>query len=655
MADHVLVRILGPVELAVNGRSLDVGPRQRQAVLAALAVDAGTPVSIDALAERVWGDDAPDAPRSAIYAHIARLRRVLGVSADVRTVQLGLSRHGAGYRLDVDRRVVDLHRFRWLIETSRHAEDSADRILMLREALDLWRGEPLPVLGGEWAARTRAGIQSQYIGASAAWAAEELRLANPEPVVDRLTQLAGSHPLAEPLVALLMRALCAVGRTAEALRCYADTREQLADRLGAEPGPELRELHVAILRGELGEAPGGLAPAREPSLGPEPRQLPADLSRFTGRVRELVRVSEWFAADRPDGAATVLAIHGPAGVGKSALAIHAAHRLSRRYPDGQLYLDLRGSSLDLPPLEPAEGLARLLRALGVPASSVPAQADEAAVMFRSVVAAKRLLLVLDNAVEATQVRPLLPGVADCATLVTSRRALVGLGDIGQVHLGPLSVAEGVRLLGRWINDDRLSAEPEAAAAIARRCEGLPVALSAAGARLSARPAWPLAELAGRLRDPDRRLDNLEFDGVGVRASLAACWQQLTLSADPTERAAADAFTLLAAAGVAEFDNASAGVAEFDNASAARLLQRPVAVAERLLERLVDARLLESALPGRYRMGGLLGLYARERLVGRHGCGVEEGQTGARLPAGDPLAAADTVGVWAGRGGALWDI
>jgi DNA-binding SARP family transcriptional activator len=597
LTDRVTVRVLGPVEAVVDGRPLDIGPRQRRAVLAALAVDAGTPVPIDALADRVWGGMAPDAPRSALYAHVARLRRVLGPGEAGSPVSL--SRHSEGYVLDIDRDAVDVHRFRNLVEAARTVT-GPERLAILREALDLWRGRPLSTLSSDWAAQVRAGVESQFVGAAAAWATEELGRANPEPVAERLAGLMGDYPLAEPLVDRLMRALCAVGRTAEALQIYADTRERLADQLGAEPGAELRDLHLAILRGGADGFRPVVAPAPRTPVDRAPRQLPADLSRFTGRVRELAGIEESLAWTRSDGAAAVAAIHGGAGVGKSALAVRVAHRLSQRYPDGQLYVDLRGAG-PTPPLSTAEALARLLRTVGFARSDIPTNVDEAAALFRSFLAARRILLVLDNAVDAEQVRPLLPGGPGCATVVSSRRMLVGLGDVEQVCLEPLTREEATRLLGRWTGTARVAAEPVAAQAIVRACEGLPLALCLVGARLAARPGWPLARLADRLADRHRLLDTLEFQGFGVRASLAASHRQLAGSPDPADRAAAGVFAVLGAA----------GRVELDSAAVADLLGRPPAEVERALERLVDLRLLDTPSPYRYRMSRLVGLYAAE--------------------------------------------
>jgi DNA-binding SARP family transcriptional activator len=612
----VRIRLLGPVEVEAAGRSLDVGPRQRRAVLAALAMDAGTPVSIDTLAERVWGPAAPEAPRSALYAHVARLKRALadfdgdlaGDFDGVRPEPIGLSRQGDGYVLDVDPQLVDLHRLSSLVEVGRAGPQAdGERLAALREAMDLWRGPPLSMLVSEWAVRVRRSVESRLIGVAGAWAAEELRSGNTAAVADRLTRIVGSYPLAEPLVALQMRALCAMGRTSEALQCYAETRTQIAEQFGAEPGPELRNLHVAVLRGELDEPYSGSAVSSAAPASHIPRQLPADIVRFPGRVRELTWILDWFTASGEQGPTPVVSIYGAAGVGKSTLAIHAAHQLISRYPDGQLYLDLRGDSVGAAPLSPADALARLLRTLGIARPYAALQVDEAAALFRSLMAGRRLLLVLDNAATATQVRPLLPSGNGCGTLVTSRQPLAGLGDVCQVRVGALPVDEAVALLGQWVGADRVAAEPEAAAAIAQWCEYLPLALRMAGARLVARPGWPLAELRDRLADEHRRLDNLEFDGVGLRSSMAGSYQRLSGSTDLAERATAEAFKLLGAS----------GEPELNRSAAAALLARSEAYAERMLERLVDAQLLETSVPGTYRMGDLLRLYARERFAGLH--------------------------------------
>ncbi|MBB5871448.1 DNA-binding SARP family transcriptional activator [Allocatelliglobosispora scoriae] len=597
------------MDVEADGRSLDIGPLQRRAVLAALAVDAGNPVSLDALTERVWGAQTPEAPRSALYAHVARLRRFLATAdRDIQPVRL--SRHADGYVLNIDRQQVDLHRVTQLVEACRVAPvpNNDTRIVALRQAMDLWRGQPLSNLAGYWAVKIRRSAESQLLGVAAAWAAEELRLGNAEVVADRLARIIESNPLAEPLVALQMRALCALGRTSEALQCYAVGRTQIAEQLGMEPGPELRNLHVAVLRGELDGTYAGSVVSPAVSASPVPRQLPTDVVRFVGRTRELSRIHEGLMPLRQQGLTPIVGIYGAVGVGKSTLAVHAAHQLVDAYPDGQLYLELRGCSVGTAPLSPMDALARLLRALGVDLPSASMQVDEAAAQFRSLMAGRRMLLVFDNAADATQVRPLLPGGTGCGLLVTSRQPLTGLGDVCQVPVGPLAVDEAVTLLGQLEGADRVAAEPEAAAAIAQWCEFLPLALRIAAARLVARPGWPLAELRDRLADEHQRLDNLEADGIGLRASLAGSYHQLSDSKDPAARAAAAAFALLGAS----------GEPELSRSTAARLLAQSEACAERILERLVDAQLLETSAPGTYRMGDLMRLYARERYAAPQG-------------------------------------
>ncbi|MFD9502280.1 BTAD domain-containing putative transcriptional regulator [Streptomyces sp. NPDC060035] len=593
------IRLLGPMDVEVAGRSLDVGPRQRRLVLAALAVDAGSPVSIDALIERVWGQDTPDAPHSALYAHIARLRDFLTKAAraeDSATRPVSLAKGAHGYVLQIDHQDVDLHYIGSLAEDARAAHGE-QRVLALREAMGLWRGQPLVNLTGYWAGTIRQNAESQFIGIASAWAADELRLNNAQAVADRLAKVLDSYPLAEPLADLYMRALCALGRTSEALQRYAAVREQIAEKLGHEPGPQLRDLHMAVLRGELRAHHRGTTI----SSAPLPRQLPMNVTHFVGRTDELAWIQNALATPQPQAATPLVSIHGAAGVGKSALAIHAAHQLVHRYPDGQMYVELSGSSTGAPPLSPSEALSRLFRTLGTEPPPPAVQADEAAALLRSLVAGRKMLLVLDNASDSDQIRPLLLNGAGCGVMVTSRQPLAALGGVGQLPVRPLTVEEAVALLGQLTGMERVAAEPAAAVAIAKLCQCLPLAVTAAAARLVTRPSWPLAELHARLADEARRLDNLEIEGIGMRASLSGSYQRLSGNADPAMRAAAKAFKLLS------------GISQpvVSLSDAARLLSESNARAELFLERLVDAQLLETVSPGRYQMNDLLRLFAQE--------------------------------------------
>jgi tetratricopeptide (TPR) repeat protein len=341
------------------------------------------------------------------------------------------------------------------------------------------------------------------------------------------------------------------------------------------------------------------APARSTPTS-VPRQLPLASADFTGRDDEVALLAKLLApADRPDSV-VILSIDGPGGVGKSALAIHAAHQLACDFPDGQLYVDLLGSTAGLTPLAPLDVLGRFLRALGVAGGDVPDEVDEAAAKFRTVVADRRLLLVLDNATDEAQMRPLLPGLPGCAVLVTSRSGLAGLAGVGELHLDVLSEQDAVTLLTRLVGSDRVAAEPAAAVDLARLCGFLPLALRIVGARLSSRPGWPIAALVDRLAG-DPGLEVLRIANLGVRASFDFSYQQLRNSDDPADRTAAEAFVLL---GV--WDGPDVGLPV-----AAQLLDRPERNAEQALERLVDGRLLESPARGRYRLHDLLRRYARE--------------------------------------------
>ena len=599
-AGSVTVRLFGSVDIIYHRRELEVGPPQRRAVLAALAVEADNPVPLEVLVHRVWGGSPPDGARAALHAHIARLRRVL---AQPRGNSVRLTRRTGGYVLEIDPEDVDLHRFQRLLEHAREPGCSElQRTRLLREVLAIWRGEPLAGVPGDWAGRVRARVETQLISAAVDWARLELRAGRAEVAIDRLSQLTSLHPLSEPLAAALIRALCTAGRQAEALQHYASIRIHLREELGAEPGPELSGLHTAILRGEPTGA--GLGPAGAPAASTDasarrrPRQLPASPPGFTGRQPECVVIERVFAAAARDGWMPVVAINGCAGAGKSALAIHAAHKLADRFPDGQLYVDLS------PPAQvsTAEILRRFLRALGVPACEHPTEVEEAAALFRALVADQRLLVVLDNARDVDQLRPLSPATPGCGMLVTSRRVLVEMDFATHVHVDALSEPAAVEMLSRLVGPARIAAERSAAAEVARWCGHLPLALRAAGAKLAARPGWPVEALADRLRDEGLRLNELDFAEFSVRRALACSYQELTTSADPVDRSAAAVLTRLGAR----------IPGPMDRQVAAQLLGSPTSEVEPLLERLVDARLLESPAPGCYRMPDLVRLYARQR-------------------------------------------
>jgi transcriptional regulator with XRE-family HTH domain len=364
--------------------------------------------------------------------------------------------------------------------------------------------------------------------------------------------------------------------------------------------PSRREALVAAAR---------QAPGPELLAAPPPREVPRPPADFTGRAAELTTLREPCGSETVGGGRPVVisTIDGMGGIGKSALAIHAAHELAPAFPDGQLYVDLQGATPGLPPLDPLAALGRVLRSLGLEPGAIPATVAERAARFRSLAAGRRLLVLLDNAADAEQVRPLLPGGPTSVVLVTSRRPLVTLEGARALHLGLLPEADGLALLARIAGPVRVAAEPMAAAEVVRACGGLPLAIRIAGARLAGRPRWPVRLMADRLADVPHRLETLQAGELVVRTCFDISLRALSEGRDPVDRAASAAFALLSLP-----DGPDIGVT-----AAARLLEQSETTTNRLLEHLVDEQLLESPRAGRYQFHGLMRLYARESAVRRH--------------------------------------
>jgi DNA-binding SARP family transcriptional activator len=590
------VRLLGPLEVSIGGGPVPLTTGRLRTLLAVLAMSAGGSVSVDRLAAALWDGDLPADARRTITIYVTRLRSLLGAE------RIGTTPDG--YVLHAEPDQVDALRFLRSLRAAAAAPDQARERSLLVGALALWRGAPFEGLRSVWLEDTEAPrLVEAYLAAVERRVDLDLAEGRLAGLVPLLRELVAHHPLRESLWVRLLVVLARCGRQAEAVERYETVRLRLAEELGVDPGAELRRVHADLLAGRAPALGDGVRPgaAGSPPPGqPVPCQLPAAGDDLRGREAELAWLAEVFGDDGSTRlAARICVISGMAGAGKSALAVHWAHRLAGRFDDGQLYADLRGTAPR--PLEPLEVIGRFLRALGADAATIPTDVEEAGAAFRSQVAGRRLLLVLDDAAGAGQVAPLLPASPGCAVLVTSRRALPGLEGAAQLRLGVLEPSGAVALLGRLAGEDRVAAEPAAAAAVARSCGWLPLALRAAGARLAARPTWPVAALAERLADPRRRLDELELGGTGVRASLEASWRCLRAGGDPADRTAAAAFALLGALAVGRV---SVPVV-------ARLLQVPDDAAEQAMERLVDAYLLETPAPGRYRLHGLPRLYARE--------------------------------------------
>jgi DNA-binding SARP family transcriptional activator len=595
------VRLLGPVEVHADTGQLPIrGPIQR-ALVAMLALHANRVVTSQELMRSVWGP-ASTAARRSLQWQVWQLRRLLGTHAD------RLVYRAPGYLLRVEPGELDLARFQDLADQGREllaAADAEEAGRLLGAALALWRGRALEDVQVAALAEQGARLEQRRLAVAEDRVQADLDAGRGDGLVAELEGLVAAEPLRERLTGLLMVALYRSGRQADALAAFRALRRRLVEQQGVEPGRPVQELQRRILAADPDLDPPAAATAgariTAPAQVPVPRQLPPDVAGFTGREPELVQLDRALAAAGQDGPVVIGAIQGTAGIGKSALAVHAAHRLAGRFPDGKLDVDLHGATAGLEPLAPLEVLGRFLRALGVAAAAVPADLEEASAAFRSRVAGRRLLVVLDNAVDAAQVRPLLPAAAGCGVLVTSRQLLASLDGATHLHLDTLPAGDATALLGRLAGEQRVAAEPQAAAEVARCCGYLPLALRIVGARLAARPGWPLAALAERLADAQRRLDELEVAEAGVRASYDVSYQQLQASSEVLDRAAA-AFGLL---GV--LDGPELGVPV-----AARLLESPEEATERVLERLVDAQLLETPSPGRYRLHDLLRLYAREQ-------------------------------------------
>jgi DNA-binding SARP family transcriptional activator len=610
--------LLGPLLVRDGDTELPIAAERQRTLFAALLLNAGTAVSIETLADLVWEQDPPPSYRVTLQGYVMRLRKILGPGLEAR-----LATRAPGYLLTVLDGESDLDSFQRITREARTAaaqgrgQDAADGF---GAALALWRGEPLadvPALHRDY----QHGLAEARLQAVEGRIDARLRLGEHVDLLPELTALAAAHPLRERPAEHLMTALHRSGRRAEALEVYRRTRRALVDELGIDPGPALRALHTELLADEqpkpaVGPRPAG--PAAGSAIGgspivaslPAPAQLPGDLPDFVGRATPLARLAALLG--NPALAVPVAVVTGAGGAGKSALALHAAHQARERFPDGQLYVHLAGATAE--PADPAELLGRLLRALGTPAEAVPVAAAERAALWRSTLAHRRVLILADDARDAAQVMPLIPGVGGSVLVVTARDRLADLYGATFLPVELFAREEARELFGAIVGPDRVAPEPAHLERVLEACADLPLAVRIAASRLASRPHWSVRDLADRLADAARTLDELAGGAVAVRACFAVSQRQLAPDADR-------GFRLLALA----------PGAEIGLAAAAALLDQPARAAEDRLEALVDVHLLETPRAGRYRMHDLVRAYAVE--------------LGAQLPPEDRDRAIDRLLAW----------
>jgi DNA-binding SARP family transcriptional activator/tetratricopeptide (TPR) repeat protein len=602
MAARLEFCLLGPLVVRCGGREVPVPRGKQRAVLAALLLRANQVVSLDEITETLWGPGPPPSARVTLRNYVRRLRHTLGDAGRARIGTLA-----RGYLISVGASELDVSRFEVLLAAARAASRAASWELAgghARGALALWRGEPLADVESDLlAVREGTRLAEMWLQALETRIGADLHLSHHAEVITELRRLASAYPLREHLHELLMLALYRDGRRAEALDVYRHARRILVEELGSDPSPGLRDLHQRMLAAD----PALAAPevTASGSCGCRlvvPRQLPAAAAHFVGRTRELAALSallERAGGDTP-GMVVISAIGGTAGVGKTALAVHWAHQIAKDFPDGQLYANLRGFDPSGIPLFPARVVRKFLVALGMPADQIPADFDAQVDAYRSMLAGKRMLIVLDNARDADQVRPFLPATSACLVIVTSRSKLAGLVAAEGAHsltLDVLSATEAHELLASRLGTERVARDRGAADELIRLCARLPLALTIAAARAAIRPGFSLTAVAGELREARSHLDALDPGDTDTSIRAIFSWSCRSLTAP-----AARMFRLL---GVHPGPDISA-------CAAASLAGLAPSQARMVLGELSMASLITEHAPGRFAFHDLLRAYAGEQ-------------------------------------------
>lgn len=600
--------VLGSLEVRSGADPVSVNGALQRRVLAVLLLEAGRVVPISRLVAAAWNEEPPESAEHQVRKTVAKLRRLIPHGPDT------IVTDGPGYRAVVDTEQLDLLRYQLLLRQAREALDAGEAeraAARLREALALWRGPVLAGSGGRVVDAASTALEEQRLTAAEQLYDLLIDAGEAAEITGELRALVDEHPLREALRSRLMLALYHCGQQAAALSEFARAREHLAEELGIDPGTELTGLHERILRHD----PALARPERSASrawhpVTEAPHALPFDVPDFSGRTAELRWIRD-AAGHAPQGSPTVLAIDGMGGGGKTALAIHAAHQLAEQYPSGRLFVDLHGFTPGQTPLSAFHAQGDLLAAAGIPSSEIPAVPAGRAALWQSYMRGRRMLVVLDNAAASDQVRALIPASSDSLVLITSRPRLTGLDGAEWLTVGALPASDSHQLLRNTLGAERVEREPEAARELVRLCGGLPLAVRIAAARLANRPLWTVQRLVDRLRDHERRLDELASEGRGVAGALLLSYQSM-----PQEQRTA--FRLLG--------HHPGRYLDADEAAA--LLDTDPLTAEGVLEELVDVRLLEAREPGVYALHDLVRSFVHRVAQGEKA--PEDGQAVGRL-------------------------
>ena len=598
---------LGPLEAWQGGTRLSLGPPARRAVLGLLLLDPGALARRETIIDVLWRDAPPRTATGLVQAHVSRLRGLLGPAKHVGGIGPVLDSVGGAYRLSFSGNELDLLVFRELAARAAAAQagnDLATAVELYKDAVGLWRGDPLADVNVLSAHPGVTALKRELAGVLLRYAEVACRLGQPYLVLPRLQAFADAQPLDEVAHARLMLALAGAGQQAAALRVYEDMRSRLDRELGLYPGEELSDAFVRVLRRDIRAENGGRTNGPLPPLTAQvhvaPRQLPASPRGFIGRARELRTLSKRLERDLGEtGGVVIAALTGMAGIGKTALAVHWAHRVADRFPDGQLFVNLRGFSRGTP-VTPTEAVCGFLTALGAPPARIPADTDAQAALYRTLLVGRRMLIVLDNAQDAEQVRPLLPGSPGCLVLVTSRNLLTGLAVADGAHLITLDVptdSEARDLLSLNLGDKRAMAEPASISELIALCGHLPLALRDVAARAVARPGLPLSALATEMQNARNRLDVLETGEPATSVRVVFSWSRAKLGEQASRM-----FRLL---GIHPGPDVTVS-------TAACLAGVPRGQAYLMLTELCGEHLLTEYAPGRYSIHDLLRAYAAER-------------------------------------------